>query len=126
MSFKKCSTKKPGSKLPAINARTEVIQAPRARRTATDTLEHRIQIQARLCAVEQHLTDADHIRRDQDLIDHLRMLPGTRRALVDNRFPHRLKERIQSGDDLGFPADHDREPCLAPPMSPPETGASTA
>ena len=73
MSLRKCSTKNPGSKLPAI------IRGPRFHRlhepaAPVETLWSTLQDRARLETVEQGLADANHIAGDQDLVDHLGVL----------------------------------------------------
>ena len=90
----KCSTKKPGSKLLAMirGPRFDSDQLPAAP-LATD-LQHRLQIEPGLVAVEQGLADADHVGGDQDLIDHLGVLAGPGGPLVDDRLAHRLPAAV--------------------------------
>ena len=110
MSLMKCSTKKPGSKLPAMIRGPRFVEAPRPGRPAGDALHHGVQVEPGLVAVEQRLADADHVGGDQDLVDHLGVLARAGRALVDDRLAHGLEERLQGLDDLLVAADHDRQP----------------
>ena len=98
MSLMKCSTKKPGSKLPAMirGPRFESDQLPAAP-VATDS-QHRVEVEPRLVAVEQRLADADHVGGDQDLVDHLRVLAGAGPPLVDDRLAHRFQSGFERVD----------------------------
>ena len=76
-------------------------------------MQHGGQIEPGFVGVEQAFAHADHVRRDQDLIRHLRVLPSARAALMDDRFAHRFPARMQRFDDIPIAADHDREPRFA-------------
>jgi len=89
MSLTKCSTRKPGA-----------IQRP-------------IQVESRAVSIEQRFADTDHVGRDQDLVDRLRMLPRAGRALVQDRLAHHLEARHDGCDRIGVATDHDRQSCFA-------------
>ena len=127
MSLMKCSTKKPGSKLLAMIRGPKFVSDQLPAAPPADRLEHRLQVEPGLVAVEQRLADADHVRGDQDLVDHLGVLAGARAALVDDRLAHRLEAAggTRSTTSLSPPIMIDSAAFRAP-TSPPETGASTA
>ena len=56
------------------NSRAEVRKRPASRGSAADRLENRGEIEPRFVSVQQRLTDTDHVRGDQDLIDHIGVL----------------------------------------------------
>lgn len=111
--FEKMLDEKSGIEVPRDHPRAEIAQAPRPRGAAAHAFKHFIKIQTRLEAVKQRLANADHVRRDQDLIDHFRMLARSGRTLMDDRFAHFFEKRGQFPDGTGVAADHDREPSLA-------------
>ena len=126
MSLRKCSTKKPGSKLSAMIRGPRLLRLHEPAAPLADALHDGLQVEPRLVAVEQGLADADHVRGDQDLVDHLGVLAGAGAALVDDRLAHR--SRTAAGRPRRRPGSPpimiDSRASLAP-TSPPETGAST-
>jgi hypothetical protein len=59
--------------------------------------------------VQQPFTDADHVGRDQDLVDHLGVLAGAGAALMHDVATHDLQQRAHGLDRRLVPTDHDRE-----------------
>ena len=109
----KCSTKKPGSKSPFEHPRGVVRQRPRPGRAARDDGQDRLEIEAGLVGVQERLADADDPARDQRLVDHLRVLPQARPALVDDRLADDLEQRPDVLERIGVPTDHDRKGGVA-------------
>ena len=100
--LEKCSTKKPGAKLLAMirGPRFESDQLPAAPE-ATDCIT--FPGPSRPVGIEQRLADADHVRGDQDLVDHLGVLTGTGTALANDRLAHRLPAGPQRATTSGSP-----------------------
>ena len=110
MSLMKCSTKKARLEIVGDDPRPQVRERPTAGRARGDRLQHDVQIEPGAVAVQQRLADADHVRGDQDLVDHLGVLAGAGAALVDDRLAHRLPAGRERLDHWLVAADHDRQP----------------
>jgi hypothetical protein len=91
----------------------EVVERPARRGAATNRLQQCIEIQPGLVSVQQTFTNADHCAGNNDLVAELRMLTGSRAALVNDGFAQHLQQRHHILNGRPVAADHDGQRRIA-------------
>ena len=101
--------KEPRLEVALQHPRRVVGERPRSSCPAANRRERALEVEAGAIGVQQRLADTDHAGPNQDLVDHLGVLPRARRALMHDRLAEEVEQRPQAPDGRRVAADHDRE-----------------
>src|SRR6185436_9137139 len=98
-----------GVEIAGDDAGAEVGEGPAAGGAGSDRLQDGGEVEAGFVGVEEGLADADHVARDERLVDRLGVLAGAGATLMDDGFAHRFPAGLQGIYYFLVAADHDRE-----------------
>src|SRR5262245_11568070 len=95
------------------NTLSEVVQGPAGSGSPANGVQHPVQIESCLVAIEHTLADPDHRACDHDLVAEFGLLPGTRPSLMHELFAQDLEERHHSLHCSAVASHHNREGGVA-------------
>src|SRR2546426_1571285 len=91
------------------NTWSEMVQGPAGCGSATDRVQHPLQIEPCLGAIEQTLADTDHRTGDHDLVTEFSLLPSAGPSLMHDLLTQQFEERHDGLYCFAVASHHDRE-----------------